>query len=185
MLSGIVAASFSTASGAILGTSAVAVRNISGSAAVRRTRRPRPAAAAGPDRDDPGRRHRDLLRAGGAADRDPADAGLRPHAGRADRAVPARAVLVGAAPAAAAAAIVVGVVVRLVLFVLTPTMYGVPNDVLYIPNDVVGAGFDGWPTFIAPVCSLIAFVVVALLGSDRPAPEVQRSAAAPVPATEP
>jgi SSS family solute:Na+ symporter len=71
--------------------------------------------------------------------------------------------------AAATAAIVVGVGVRLVLFALTPTMYGVENTLLYIPNDTFGPGFDGWPTFIAPVCSLIAFVAVALLGAPRPA----------------
>jgi solute:Na+ symporter, SSS family len=65
--------------------------------------------------------------------------------------------------AAATAAIVVGVGVRLVLFALTPTMYGVDNTLLYVPNDTFGPGFDGWPTFIAPVCSLIAFVAVALL----------------------
>jgi SSS family solute:Na+ symporter len=83
--------------------------------------------------------------------------------------------------AAATAAIVVGVGVRLVLFALTPTMYGVENTLLYIPNDTFGAGFDGWPTFIAPICSLIAFVAVALLGTPRPA---QAPAPARVPAAE-
>jgi SSS family solute:Na+ symporter len=84
--------------------------------------------------------------------------------------------------AAATAAIVVGVVVRLVLFALTPTMYGVENTLLYIPNDTFGPAFDGWPTFIAPVCSLIAFVAVALLG--KPAPTEPTPAVRPVPATE-
>lgn len=45
-----------------------------------------------------------------------------------------------------------------------------------MPNDVFGPGFDGWPTFIAPVASLIAFVAVALLG-PTPAP--------PIPARKP
>jgi len=65
--------------------------------------------------------------------------------------------------AAAAAAIGVGVGVRLVLFVLTPTIYGVDNTVLHVPNTLFGPSFDGWPTFIAPACSLLAFVAVALL----------------------
>jgi SSS family solute:Na+ symporter len=71
---------------------------------------------------------------------------------------------------AATAAIVVGVGVRLVLFAMTPTMYGVENTLLYVPNDTFGPGFDGWPTFIAPVCSLIAFTAVALLRKPTPAP---------------
>ncbi len=36
------------------------------------------------------------------------------------------------------------------------------NTLLYLPNDVVDAGFDGWPTFIAAACSLVAFVVTAV-----------------------
>jgi solute:Na+ symporter, SSS family len=67
---------------------------------------------------------------------------------------------------AAVAAITVGLVVRLALFVLTPTIYGVDNTLLYIPNDLFGPGFDGWPTFIAPILSLAAFVAIAL---TRPA----------------
>ena len=76
-------------------------------------------------------------------------------------------------PAAAAAAIGAGVVVRLVLFALTPTVYGVENTVLYVPNDTVGPGFDGRPTFIAPLVSLVTFVAAALVTTpqaDRPAP---------------
>ncbi|MCF7551276.1 hypothetical protein [Pseudonocardia sp. WMMC193] len=65
--------------------------------------------------------------------------------------------------AAAAAAITVGLVVRLGFFVVTPTIYGVDNTLLYIPNSVFGPGFDGWPTFIAPALSLLTFVAVALV----------------------
>ena len=50
---------------------------------------------------------------------------------------------------AAVAAIAVGFVVRIVLFVMTPTMFGVENTILYIPNNLISASFDGWPTFIA------------------------------------
>jgi SSS family solute:Na+ symporter len=64
--------------------------------------------------------------------------------------------------AAAGAAIVAGAVVRLVLFALTPTVYGAENTLLYVPNDVVGAGFDGWPTFLAAAASLATFLVTAL-----------------------
>ena len=38
--------------------------------------------------------------------------------------------------AAALVSIVVGLTVRLVLFVMTPTMYGLDNTILYIPNGV-------------------------------------------------
>jgi len=71
--------------------------------------------------------------------------------------------------AAAAASIAVGVALRLVLFALTPTFYGADNTLLHIPNEVFGAGFDGWPTLICPVVSLAVFVAVALL-APRPAP---------------
>jgi SSS family solute:Na+ symporter len=76
-----------------------------------------------------------------------------------------------ASTAAAAAAIAVGLVVRLVLFALTPTIYGVENTLLYLPTDAIGPGFDGWPTFIAATASLAAFVVVALLRAPTPASE--------------
>jgi solute:Na+ symporter, SSS family len=79
--------------------------------------------------------------------------------------------------AAAAASIAVGVVLRLVLFALTPTFYGVENTLLYIPNDVFGPGFDGWITLICPVVSLAVFVAVALL-----VPRRERTAAEPTPA---
>lgn len=64
---------------------------------------------------------------------------------------------------AALAAMAVGLVVRLVLFALTPTMYGVENTILYIPNNLVGAAFDGWPTFIAFAASILTYVVVSLM----------------------
>jgi SSS family solute:Na+ symporter len=67
----------------------------------------------------------------------------------------------GSAPAALAA-LAVGLVVRLVLFALTPTMYGAPNTLLYFPNTLAGAAFDGWPTFIALGASLLVYVGVAL-----------------------
>ena len=64
---------------------------------------------------------------------------------------------------AAVASIAVGFVVRIGLFVMTPTMFGVENTILYIPNNVVSASFDGWPTFIAFAAGLLTYVVVSLL----------------------
>jgi SSS family solute:Na+ symporter len=181
VLSAIIAASCSTANGAVLGTASVAVRNIAGV-------EPRAEDRSVPD---------PLLRLVRLT--------MLPVVGIAiffALAVPQTGILLTLAfdlmlaglivpfvlghywsrisTAAAAAAIAVGVFVRLMLFALTPTMYGVPNTVLYVPNDVFGPGFDGWPTFIAPVASLIAFVAVALLGPTRtPTP------APPIPARKP
>lgn len=67
---------------------------------------------------------------------------------------------------AAFLSLILGVSVRLVLFVLTPTIYGVPNDVLYIPNHLLTADFDGWPTFIAAAVSLVAYVIGAMIWPD-------------------
>jgi len=64
--------------------------------------------------------------------------------------------------------IVVGLMVRLVLFVMTPTMYGLDNTILYIPNGVFDASFDGWPTFIAFAASLVTYVAVALVTPVAP-----------------
>ncbi|MGC9541408.1 sodium:solute symporter family protein [Streptomyces sp. UG1] len=73
---------------------------------------------------------------------------------------------------AAVAAIAVGTTVRLVLFVLTPTMYGAPNTLWHISNDLVGADFDGWGTFLAAGASFGAFAVVALARRPRPVPDM-------------
>jgi Na+/proline symporter len=69
---------------------------------------------------------------------------------------------------AALVSIVVGLSVRLVLFAMTPTMYGLDNTILYIPNGVVDASFDGWPTFIAFAASLVTYVVIALVMPAAP-----------------
>ncbi|MGH3693636.1 MAG: sodium:solute symporter family protein [Pseudonocardiaceae bacterium] len=73
--------------------------------------------------------------------------------------------------AAAVAAIAVGATLRIGFFVLTPTMYGVPNTLFHIPNPVVGTGFDGWATVVAALGSLAAFLTVVM--SDPPAPGTQ------------
>jgi SSS family solute:Na+ symporter len=163
VLSGIVAASFSTASGAILATSAIAVRNIAG---VRRIH-------TGAGKDPLLRWTRltmvpisilaaliairvsqtgilltlafDIMLASLAA---PLILGLfwkRPGA---------TAVIFGG---------LAGLIVRVVLLVLTPTMYGVPNDLFYIENSGVTAGLDGWSTLIAAGAGISTYVLVGFL----------------------
>ncbi|MGQ0479453.1 MAG: sodium:solute symporter family protein [Pseudonocardia sp.] len=169
VLSAIIAASCSTANGVILGTAAVAVRNIAGFD-------PRPAGGRDP-----------LLRAVRVT--------MLPVVGVAilfALRVPQTGILLTLAfdlllaalvvpfvfghfwglrsNAAAVAAMVTGTVARLGLFVLTPTIYGVDNTLLYVPNSVFGTGFDGWPTFLGGLASLAAFVLVVLLGQQHRAP---------------
>ena len=60
------------------------------------------------------------------------------------------------------AAIISGSVTRLVLFALVLTTYGVENTLLYIPNHIFSASFDGIPTILSVLVSLISFVTVAL-----------------------
>ncbi|WP_298459833.1 sodium:solute symporter family protein [uncultured Cellulomonas sp.] len=162
VLSGIVAASFSTASGAILATSAVAVRNIFG---VRRV-------ATEPGTADPLLRWTRLAMVpvvllGVTVALQVAQTGILLTLAfdlmLACLVVP---FLLGlfwkrGGTRAAVAAMVTGLVVRITLFVLTPTMYGVPNDVAYLPNDLVPASFDGWPTMYGALASLLAYLVAA------------------------
>jgi SSS family solute:Na+ symporter len=162
VLSGIVAASFSTASGAILATSAIAVRNIGGVSRI---------VDSGFD---------PLLRwtriamipivvlAVLLAIRVQQTAILLTLAfdlmlaclvaplvlGLFWKKASAIAVLIGAG---------VGLVVRLTFLSLTPTMYGVPNDLLYIPNDLLTVDIDGWSTLISAVIGIGTFVLVSFL----------------------
>lgn len=162
VLSGIVAASWSTVNGAILGTSAVAARNVMGVQLQ--------SDAYGKDR---------LLRATRItlipvvavavlfALRVPQTGILLTLAFDVMLAALVFPFIFGhywrrASTAAAVAAIGVGSVLRVGFFVLTPTIYGVPNTLLYLPNSLVGEGFDGWATVIAAAASLLAFVAVAL-----------------------
>lgn len=69
---------------------------------------------------------------------------------------------------AALVSIVVGLTVRLVLFAMTPTIYGLDNTILYVPNGIIDASFDGWPTFIAFAASIITYVAIALVTPASP-----------------
>jgi SSS family solute:Na+ symporter len=170
VLSGIVAASCSTANGAILGTAAVAVRNVA-----------------------------DYKRELSTRGRDPLLRLVRftmlPVVGIAVLfaiRVPQTGILLTLAfdlmlacllvpfvlghfgrrrsPRAAMAAIIAGFVVRLSLFVLTPTIFGADNTLLYIDNSLFGAGFDGWPTFLGLLASVLGFYVATLIRPSGPVP---------------
>jgi SSS family solute:Na+ symporter len=179
VLSAIIAASCSTANGVVLGTAAVAVRNIAGM----------------PQRIPAGGGRDPLLRAVRLT--------MLPVVGISiffALRVPQTGILLTLAfdlmlaglvvpfvfghfakrvtTVAAAAAMAVGVTVRLVLFVLTPNIYGAPNTLWHIENSLIGTEFDGWPTFIAALASLAAFLLVWLRfrvpaepGTDEAAPE--------------
>lgn len=169
VLSGIVAASFSTASGAILATSAVTVRNVF---QVRRL-----PGSQGPD---------PLLRwtriamipvviaSSFIAIRVSQTGILLTLAFDVMLACLAGPFLLGVywkrpGKVAALAGIGAGLTVRLIGLVLTPTIYGVDNDILYLPNNLVTAYADGWVTLISGAIGIGTFVVVGLLrGRSEP-----------------
>ncbi|NEQ54147.1 MAG: sodium:solute symporter [Leptolyngbya sp. SIO3F4] len=61
----------------------------------------------------------------------------------------------------ALACILAGSITRFVFFVLMPTMFGVDNTLLYLPNGLFTIDFDGFPTLISPLVGLLAFVIVS------------------------
>ncbi|NEQ42188.1 MAG: sodium:solute symporter [Leptolyngbya sp. SIOISBB] len=74
----------------------------------------------------------------------------------------------------ALACILVGSLTRLAFFMFMPTMFGVDNTLLYIPNELFTIDFDGFPTLISPIVGLVAFVVVSHLTYRPQSPEEQR-----------
>lgn len=66
-------------------------------------------------------------------------------------------------PWAVTVSVIAGLGARLIFFVLTPTIYGVDNTLLYFNNDLVDETWDGWSTFLAASISLVTYVLVALL----------------------
>jgi len=166
VLSGIVAASFSTASGAILATSAVAVRNIFG---VRRVVSAKEEGVRDPLLLWTRVAMIPIVALGITIALKVAQTGILLTLAfdlmLAGLLVP---FILGlfwrrGGSRAAVAALSIGVGVRIVLFVLTPTIYGVPNDVWYVSNTLVDASFDGWPTFWAFGASLVAYLVAAAI----------------------
>jgi SSS family solute:Na+ symporter len=83
---------------------------------------------------------------------------------------PLLAILVLSGIDAALTAIVAGLGIRITFLVLTPTLYGVENDLFYVPNSMFGAGFDGWATLISAV---VGFGSYALVGVLRPRPTAE------------
>ena len=74
---------------------------------------------------------------------------------------------------AALAGMLSGSFTRLVFFVLLPTTYAIPNNLLYFENSIVPPGWDGLVTFIAPVVGLAVFLgVAAVTKDDYPTPTV-------------
>lgn len=71
----------------------------------------------------------------------------------------------------ALACIILGSLTRLVFFVLMPTMFGVDNTLLYIPNTLFTPDFDGFPTMISPIIGLVVFIVVSNLTYKPLSPE--------------
>ena len=64
--------------------------------------------------------------------------------------------------------IILGSLTRLIFFVLVPTTFGIDNTLLYIPNNIFTADFDGFPTLISPLVGLAAFIIVSnLTGGSR------------------
>lgn len=176
VLSGIVAASFSTASGAILATSAVTVRNVF---QVRRS------SAGGPD---------PLLRWTRLAMVPIVIAGvfiairvsqtgilltLAFDLMLACLAAPFLIGLFWMRPTAQSAliGIAAGLLVRITFLALVPTLYGVPNDLFYIPNNLLDASADGWATLISAAVGFGVFVGASLL-KPRPVESLEAEMAA-------
>ena len=56
-------------------------------------------------------------------------------------------------------------------------MYGVPNDLLYVPNSLGTEWLDGWSTMIAAAAAIATYVIIALV-RPRTEPEFAREEAA-------
>ena len=76
--------------------------------------------------------------------------------------------------------IILGSLTRLIFFVLMPTTFGIENTLLYIPNDLFTADFDGFPTLISPLVGLAAFIIVSNLTGGRTARRVPQEREAPI-----
>jgi Na+/proline symporter len=63
--------------------------------------------------------------------------------------------------------IILGSLTRLIFFVLMPTAFGIDNTLLYIPNNIFTADFDGFPTLISPLVGLAAFMIISNLTRNK------------------
>ena len=72
--------------------------------------------------------------------------------------------------------IILGSLTRLIFFVLMPVTFGIDNTLLYIPNGIFTADFDGFPTLISPLVGLATFIIVSnLTGGNKVTKERVRS----------
>lgn len=163
VLSGIVAASFSTASGAILGMSDMIVRNIAGFRRDSNTQR-----------KDPQLRWVricmvPLTLAGIFIAARIAETGILLTLAFDLMLCCLIPALFGglfwkrSSTQAVVASACVGLVLRLFFFVTIPTVYGVDNTLLYFENPFFTADMDGWCTFISFGASLVTYFAVAAL----------------------
>lgn len=168
VLSGVVAASFSTASGALLSTSGVTVRNIFG--VKRRTE----AGASDPLLKWTRVAMVPVFIAGAAFAIEISQTGtllvLAFDLMLASLAAPLLIGIFWSKPGVVATltAICVGFGLRIVFLVLTPEIYGLPNDILYFENPWFGAGFDGWATLIPGAVGFATYVVMAYISPRTP-----------------
>ena len=72
--------------------------------------------------------------------------------------------------------IILGSLTRLIFFVLMPTTFGIDNTLLYIPNNIFSADFDGFPTLISPLVGLAAFIIISMMtGKNKAIKELEYS----------
>jgi len=64
-------------------------------------------------------------------------------------------------------AIWIGMISRILFFVLTPTIYGKQNTILYIQNTIFTSTWDGFGTLIAPVIALVVYIIITLLNKEK------------------
>ena len=64
---------------------------------------------------------------------------------------------------AAIYSIIIGGSLRLLFFIFTPTIFGVPNTLLYIKNNIFTESFDGWATIIPFIISLFVYIFITIL----------------------
>ncbi|PSP85547.1 sodium:solute symporter [Halobacteriales archaeon QS_6_64_34] len=184
VLAGIVAASFSTSDGAILGTSAVMARNVIGIRVDEDDSGPATAADGGEETGIFGTESDKLLTVTRLMSIPITLLGvffaLRVSATGMLLVLAFDIMLAGAlvplvmglywsdisTTPAALTSMIAGSGTRLVLFMLVPTTYGIENTLLYIQNDIFTTAFDGLPTFIAAAVSLVTFLGAAYLTKD-------------------
>lgn len=63
---------------------------------------------------------------------------------------------------AAVYAILTGFILRFLFWILTPTSFGVENTILYIPNSLVTASWDGIGTIVSPLAAFIVYGAIYL-----------------------